>query len=263
MSASSSSLRDQAAAAVLVRESGLKVATPEQLVNALPGSDLDPQTLDTQEQAWLAAAGATLRATLPPATVSIAGAEPVTAASVSRPITGAVTLRNAGSRPVWWSVSVSGVPKTAPPASRHLMQVHRYFFGLDGKPVDPGKLPQNSVFVMVVEGAAEDGQAHQAMLMAGLPAGWEIAGRFGAGAVPGLDWLGKLSPTRAQQAADDRFAAAIDLAPEQQAFRVAVMLRAVTPGNYEYPGVELADMYRPALYARQQAVRVDVLPPQP
>lgn len=258
-----SALRDQAAATVLVRESGLKVVTPEQLVNALPGSGLDPQALDTQEQAWLAAAGAALRATLPPATVSIAGAKPVTTASLSQPIDGAVSLRNDGSRPAWWSVSVAGVPKTAPPASRHLMQVHRYFFGLDGKPVDPDKLAQNSVFVMVIEGAAEDGQAHQAMLMAGLPAGWEIAGRFGAGKVPGLDWLGQLSATRAQQAADDRFAAAIDLTPQQQAFRVAVMLRAVTPGNYEYPGTELADMYRPALYARQQAVRIDVLPPKP
>jgi len=127
--------------------------------------------------------------------------------------------------------------------------------------VDPGKLTQNSVFVMVIEGGADDNEAHQAMVMAGLPAGWEIAGRFSGGTVDGMDWLGKLTATEAQLAADDRFAAAIDLDPDHESFRIAVMLRAVTPGNYEYPGVELADMYRPAIYARQQTVGIDVLPP--
>ena len=42
-----------------------------------------------------------------------------------------------------------------------------------------------------------------------------------------------------------------------------MILRAVTPGSYEYPGVAVADMYRPAVFARQGTVRVAVTPATP
>jgi uncharacterized protein YfaS (alpha-2-macroglobulin family) len=100
------------------------------------------------------------------------------------------------------------------------------------------------------------------MLLHGLPAGWEIAGRFGDGKVPGMDWLGELSETAAQPAADDRFAAVVDLSADKPSFRVAVRLRAVTPGDYELPGADLSDMYRPAVFARQAAGRITVLAPE-
>ncbi len=253
--------RDQAAIAVLVQESGLHVVPPTRLAALLPGADLDPTALSTQEQAWLAAAGAALGTQGSPLSVSIGGSAVQHAADLSRPINGAVTLHNSGPDPAWWTMSVSGIPKAPPSASRHLMHIQRLFYGLDGRTVDPGKLAQNSVFVMVLDGGADDNEAHQAMVMAGLPAGWEVAGRFSGGKVDGMDWLGALTATQAQLAADDRFAAAIELDPDHENFRIAVMLRAVTPGNYDYPGVELADMYRPAIYARQRTVRVDVLPP--
>jgi alpha-2-macroglobulin len=184
----------------------------------------------------------------------------VTAAE-SVPIAGQVAVRNEGAAAVWEGISIAGVPKVAPAAGQRLMHVRRFFYSMGGQALDVGKLKQNSVFVMVIEGGAEDGQAHQAMLLAGLPAGWEIAGRFASGKPPGMGWLGELSDTAAQFAADDRFAAAIDLSPEHEDFRVGVMLRAVTPGDYELPGAALADMYRPAIFARQGSVRIDVLPP--
>ena len=97
--------------------------------------------------------------------------------------------------------------------------------------------------------------------MQGLPAGWEIAGVFGSGAVPGMSWLGALSDTEAQPAGDDRFVAVLDLTGDKPSFRVAVKLRAVTQGDFELPGIELADMYRPGVYARQASNRITVLPP--
>jgi uncharacterized protein YfaS (alpha-2-macroglobulin family) len=118
------------------------------------------------------------------------------------------------------------------------------------------------VFVLLLEGRAEDGQAHRAQLIQGLPAGWEIAGRFGAGKAAGLPWLGELSETEAQPAADDRFAAVIVMEDNKPGFRDAVRLRAVTPGEYELPGAALSDMYRPAIFARQGSNRVKVLAPE-
>jgi len=146
----------------------------------------------------------------------------------------------------------------APPAAHDLMRVARRFYNLDGTALDLDHLKQNTIFVLVLEGRAEDAQYHRALVMQGLPAGWEIAARF-AGGASGLSWLPELSETEAQPAADDRFAAVIQLTPDKPDFRVAVRLRAVTPGEFEIPGAELSDMYRPAVFARQAANRIKVL----
>jgi uncharacterized protein YfaS (alpha-2-macroglobulin family) len=73
-----------------------------------------------------------------------------------------------------------------------------------------------------------------------------------------MSWIGKLSDTEAQPAADDRYAAVVALTPERPDFRLAVRLRAVTQGTFELPGAEVADMYRPAVLARQNAGRITV-----
>ena len=119
------------------------------------------------------------------------------------------------------------------------MRITRQFFTLDGQPLNLDTLRQNTVFVVLLEGRAEDGQAHRAMVQHGLPAGWEIAARFSGGAAPGLSWLGKLTE-------------------DAPAFRLAVRVRAVTPGVFELPGAEVSDMYRPGIFARQAAGRVTV-----
>ena len=154
---------------------------------------------------------------------------------------------------------MTGIPATPLPAARSQMRVTRQFETLDGQPLDLDHLKQNTVFVLVLEGKAEDGQAHRAMVQHGLPAGWEIAGRMGGGDVPGMAWLGKLSDTEAQPGADDRYAAVVALTAEKPDFRLAVRVRAVTPGTFELPGAEVADMYRPAVFARQAAARITIV----
>jgi uncharacterized protein YfaS (alpha-2-macroglobulin family) len=50
---------------------------------------------------------------------------------------------------------------------------------------------------------------------------------------------------------DDRYIAAFDTRPENgNAFTFAYILRAVTPGKYKAPAIELEDMYKPELRAR-------------
>ena len=172
---------------------------------------------------------------------------------------GRLIARNLADKPVWRAVSVTGIPATPLPAARSQMRITRQFETLDGQPLDLDHLKQNTVFVLVLEGKAEDGQAHRAMVQHGLPAGWEIAGRLGGGDVPGMAWLGKLSETEAQPGADDRYAAVVALTAEKPDFRLAVRVRAVTPGTFELPGAEVADMYRPAVFARQAAGRITIV----
>jgi len=250
-------LRDQAAIALLLKESGLPGDRLTKLLATMPGADLSADTLSTQEQSWAAAAGAVLGRNGTPAHVALNGSDLAPVVSVA--LTGPATARNLSDKPVWRVVSVTGIPATPLPAARSQMRITRQFKTLDRQALDLDHLKQNTVFVLVLEGKAEDGQPHRAMLQHGLPAGWEVAGRLGGGEVPGMGWLGKLSETEAQPAADDRYAAVVALTPEHPDFRLAVRVRAVTPGTYELPGAEVADMYRPGVFARQAAGRITVV----
>jgi len=255
-----STLRDKAAIAVLLKESGLLPAQLGRLLASLPGAELRPDSLNTQEQAWTAAAAEVLGRDGRPPNIAVDGRDLPKSVVQRLALTGPATAHNAGDRPVWQSVSVSGVTLQAPPASRNQMRVRRNFMALDGSTLDLERMRQNTVFVLLLEGRSDDDADHQAMLLQGLPAGWEIAGRLAEGDVPGMPWLGKLTATEAQPAADDRFAAVLALSKAAPDFRVAVRLRAVTPGDYEMPGAELSDMYAPGVYARQGANRIKVLP---
>jgi uncharacterized protein YfaS (alpha-2-macroglobulin family) len=251
-------LRDQAAIAVLLKESGLAEDQLPRLLDAMPGANLVPDSLSTQEQSWTAAAAAALGRDGRPTLVSVDGRSLPSAPVVSLALDTPITVRNLGDRSVWRAMSVTGVPTAALPATRAQMRITRQFFGLDGQPLDLDHLKQNTVFVVLLEGRSDDGQPHRAMVQQGLPAGWESVARLSGGEVPGMSWIGKLSDTEAQPAADDRYAAVVALTPERPDFRLAVRLRAVTQGTFELPGAEVADMYRPAVLARQNAGRITV-----
>jgi hypothetical protein len=252
-------LRDQAAIAVLLKESGLPGDRLARLIEAMPGADLSPDTLSTQEQAWAAAAAAVLSRNGAPAHVAVDGKDLPPAPTLSIALTGPMTARNLAAQAVWRTVSVTGVPATPLPAARSGMRITRQFKTLDGQALDLDHLKQNTVFVILLEGKSEDGQPHRVMVQHGLPAGWEIAAKLAAGDVPGMAWLGKLTDTEAQPAADDRYAAVVALTADKPDFRLAVRVRAVTPGTFELPGAEAADMYRPGVFARQGAGRITIV----
>jgi uncharacterized protein YfaS (alpha-2-macroglobulin family) len=252
-------LRDQAAIAVLLKESGLPGDRLARVIQAMPGADLSPDTLSTQEQSWAAAAAAVLSRNGAPAHVAVDGKDLPPAPTLSIALTGPMTARNLAAQAVWRTVSVTGVPATPLPAARSGMRITRQFKTLDGQALDLDHLKQNTVFIILLEGKSEDGQPHRAMVQHGLPAGWEIAAKLAAGDVPGMAWLGKLTDTEAQPAADDRYAAAVALTADKPDFRLAVRVRAVTPGTFELPGAEAADMYRPGVFARQSAGRITIV----
>jgi uncharacterized protein YfaS (alpha-2-macroglobulin family) len=263
-----SAVRDQLATAVLLRESGLLRDQLTKLVARLPGADLTPAGLNTQEQAWAVAVAAALGRDGRAADVAVIngdiGSQPRSGGARSVMLTGPVTVKNQGRQPVWQSVAITGVPVQGLPAARSGMRISRRFLNLDGTPLNLDLLRQNTVFILVLDAKIEDGQAHTVMITQGLPAGWEIAGRIQppaeGGSVPGMSWLDGLTATDAQPAADDRYAAISSVAAKQTDLRLAVRLRAVTPGSFALPGAAMGDMYRPALFARQAEGRVKILP---
>jgi len=253
-----SAARDALAVATLYAESRPPAERLTALRARLPGPELTPALASTQEQAWGVLAAATLGGGRN-ARVALDGRALTPAPLAMAPLAAPSVARNLGEAAVQAAVTITGVPATPPPAARAGMRITRRFLALDGQPLNLDALRRNTVFVLLLEGRAEDGEAHRALVQQGLPAGWEIAGRLPAGSVAGMGWLGELSETTATPALDDRFAAALDLTPEAPAFRVAVRLRAATAGSFELPGAQLEDFYRPAIFARQNTGRIAVV----
>jgi uncharacterized protein YfaS (alpha-2-macroglobulin family) len=224
---------------------------------------------NTQEQAWAVAAASVLGRDGRPVRVSLDGRDLPTAAVVAAGLTAAGSAVNRGEAPVVQAVSIIGVPTSPLPAASQGMRVARRFFATDGQPLDLDRVRQGTNFVLLLEARALTNERHQAMVIQGLPAGWEITGRLPAGEVQGMPWLGTLTEPEAQPARDDRYAAAVTLTPQEPLARLAVRLRAVTPGRFELPGMEASDMYRPGVFARQNSGRIvvyaegEAMPPVP
>jgi len=258
--------RDAAAILVLLQESGILRERRTALVDRLRPEALRPNVSSTQEQAWALAASSFLSEGAGRVSVLVDGrpaplGNPVTLNRRAEELARPVQIRNAGASSIWISETVTLVPRQPPAASREGMRIRRQFLQRDGSPVALDQIQQNNVFFLLLEGAAETGLDHRAIVVHPLPAGWEIEPvRLGPGTPEAFAFLGELSTVAGSAAGDDRFAAAVDLTAQQREFRVAFAVRAVTAGSFELPGASIEDMYRPRFQARQATGRIVVHP---
>ena len=72
-------------------------------------------------------------------------------------------------------------------------------------------------------------------------------------------FLGKLTEASAQESRDDRFVATWSV-PGREPFAFAYVARAVTPGDFFFPGVQALDMYHPGVGGRSESGRLKVAP---
>ena len=223
----------------------------------------------TQEQAWLllaAEAAAKLTGNSMTIAVGTNPAETRSAAEYFRRQLGAnappVTVANRGTTPVWRSASITGVVKADLPAESNGYSVSRWVFGPDGKLVDLSKIHQTDLLVVVLKGVRKNGAVPaRALVVDLLPAGLEIqnANALGGDSTGGYSWLKNLSSADYTEARDDRYIAAIDLPGGTSEFTLAYVVRAVTPGVYKYPALDVEDMYEPETYGRTAMGKLTVL----
>ena len=92
-----------------------------------------------------------------------------------------------------------------------------------------------------------------------LPAGFEIdnPNLVRGGDIAALDWLETTEETRMTEFRQDRFLAALDWTSTGP-FRLAYVVRAVSPGSFHLPAATVEDMYRPTWRAWTDAGRVTV-----
>jgi uncharacterized protein YfaS (alpha-2-macroglobulin family) len=176
-----------------------------------------------------------------------------------------LTVTNQGDQPVYLRATAAGVPTEAQPPVEAGAEISRQFFTLDGKPTSLDKIKQNDVVVAVVTGSFKDATTHRAMVIDLLPAGLEIENeRLNNTRREGdFAWLPEMTEAKYVEYRDDRYIAAFDAVPDNgSSFTFAYILRAVTPGQYKAPAVEVEDMYKPEIRARGDTGQVVVAPYQ-
>jgi uncharacterized protein YfaS (alpha-2-macroglobulin family) len=182
-------------------------------------------------------------------------------------------VTNDGERPVWLQVTARGVPIDPQPAASEGLSVRRQFLTLTGEPANLARLRQNDRVIVSIDGRNLEGGYHEVALLDLLPAGFEIESVLTDDTVKSFPFLAKLSDTRIAEARDDRFFASFNLGRKTyrswwddpadtyaNSFHVAYIVRAVTPGSFVLPAVNVSDMYAPRVYARSGMGNVAIAP---
>ena len=273
-----SPLRNRAALIALATEAGGREALAE-VVNAVREklvAKIDQTT--TQEEAWLLLAARAMSAGGELA-YSVDGekrkaaTEPVVLNPDQAAVARGMRVTNDGERPVWLQVTARGVPIDPQPAASEGLSVRRQFLTLTGEPANLARLRQNDRVIVSIDGRNLEGGYHEVALLDLLPAGFEIETVLTDDTVKSFPFLAKLSDTRIAEARDDRFFASFNLGRKTyrswwddpadtyaNAFHVAYIVRAVTPGSFVLPAVNVSDMYAPRVYARSGMGNIAIAP---
>ncbi|NPD69640.1 alpha-2-macroglobulin family protein [Lichenicola cladoniae] len=250
----------------------------QRLVQQFNLMDLSPPQLNDQEKAGLLGVAAAMDRDDPAVRIAVNGkevADPVHLPQAFTPDTDDIakgyTVSNTGTRPLWLTTTVTGTPTQAPPATDTGYSVRAEALTMSGDRFDTRHLRQNDRFIVLVSGSADGGDVHRTILVSMLPAGWEIESTITDGQ-DGFDFLGELTHAKSEQAQDDRFVAIFGTDPDkardtgvskslgQNEYRLAYVVRAVTPGSFILPETVVTDRYRPTITGRTAASRTEVAP---
>lgn len=247
--------RDAAAVLTLAVEAGSNAVDREALTDRIATSGV----LSTQESTWaLLAANALIDR--PDATgVTIDGA-PAEGPLVEVRALGAVPIAVAnGGADTTLTLTSFGVPEGDEAASGNGYAITRSYYAMDGTPLDASSVKVGTRMVAVLE-VTPFGRGEARLMVADpLPAGFEIdnPNLMTAGSVPALEGLGLLDVVNHAQYRQDRFLAAVDRM-DNTPFRLAYVVRAVSPGTFRHPAASVEDMYRPDFRAVGETGRVSV-----
>lgn len=247
--------RDAAAVLTLAVEAGSQAVDVEALTTRIASQG----ALSTQEATWtLLAANALI--SQPDAGITLNGQPTdgplvkVLDATMQDPV------KVASEKDTTVTVTTFGVPTDPVAAGGNGYAIARSYYTLKGEPaaLDGAKVGDRIVAVLEVTPFGR-GEA-RLMVNDPLPAGFEIdnPNLISGGSVADLSFLdlaGEASHTEFRQ---DRFLAAIDRM-DNSSFRLAYILRAVSPGTYHQPAASVEDMYRPDLNAHSDEGKVTVV----
>ena len=157
------------------------------------------------------------------------------------------------------TLTTYGVPDAPQEPIGYGYSIKRDYFTLDGDYAEGDfKAGERRVVVLSIEPFENVGA--RLIVDDALPAGLEIdnPNLLRSGDIKGLDWLKPKSALHAEFRAD-RFLAAVDHRGND-AFQLAYIVRAVSPGDYHHPAALVEDMYRPEYRALTASGTLTVRP---
>lgn len=259
-----SHLRDAAAVLALATEARSDAVDVGRLAEEVAAAAQGPTS--TQEKAWLLMAA---RALMGPAAESVTlDGEPVAGPLIRLLNTyalgdGRIVVENTGTAPVPAVLTTWGVPVEPGPAGGTGYRIERAWYTLDGQPVSPETVLQNTRLASVLTVTSESDRTARLIVDDPLPAGFEIdnPNLLRSGTITALDWLDTEEEVAMSEFRADRFLAALDR-NEAGSFRLAYIVRAVSPGRFHHPAATVDDMYRPEFRAWTDTGRVEIVPEQ-
>ncbi|MCX8507503.1 MAG: alpha-2-macroglobulin, partial [Rhodobacteraceae bacterium] len=257
-----SNLRDATAVLALAGEAGSSAIPAEKLGQSVAAS-LMKRSLSTQESTWALLATHAMTSGQAAEQFSLNGApltgplvrviEDQTAGGASQ------TIANSGKAEATLTLTTFGIPSEPEPARGNGYQITRSWYTMEGEPVSLDQVKQGTRMVAVIEVTPLGSGEARLMINDPLPAGFEIdnPNLIRGGDVAALDWLTTMDSPRTTEFRQDRFLAAVDWTSSEP-FRLAYVVRAISPGSYRLPAASVEDMYRPDYRAITDSGRVTV-----
>ena len=152
-----------------------------------------------------------------------------------------------------------GIPSDPEPASGNGYSIDRFYFTMDGKPVSPDHVRLNERLAVLIKVSPHRYSEARLIVNDPLPAGFEIdnPALVQSGDVAALDWLQLNASPQNTEFRAERFVAAVDWS-SKDAFQLAYIVRAISPGKFHHPAASVEDMYRPQYRARTGVATVEI-----
>ncbi|MES2665405.1 MAG: alpha-2-macroglobulin family protein [Pseudomonadota bacterium] len=248
--------RDAAAVLTLALEAGSTAVDREALTDQIATTG---GNRSTQETTWALLAANALIDRPGADGITIDGTP--TEGPLVRVLNGAaapVVVRNDGADTTL-TVTAYGVPETAEPAGGNGYSITRTYYSLDGTQMELADVATGTRLVTVLEVTPFGNSEARLMVSDPLPAGFEIdnPNLMSGGSVAAFDWLDTQVEVAHSEFRQDRFLTAIDWR-SADSFRLAYVVRAVSPGVFHHPAASVEDMYRPDFRARTDAGTVTI-----
>ncbi len=258
-----SHLRDTAAVLTLAVEAGTEVLDQRALALRLTPQSMGGRARSTQENMWsLMAANALIEDT--PADAFLINGQPangpvVQVLDAQTSVDREVAVLNQSGKSTTTVLTSYGIPAEPEPAGGNGYFIDRFYFTMDGKPVSPSKIALNERLVVVLKITPQRYSEARLIVNDPLPAGLEIdnPNLLKSGDVKALDWLKLGVVPQHTEFRSERFVAAVDWS-NKDAFQLAYIVRAISPGRFHHPAASVEDMYRPEYRARTGVGVVEV-----
>ncbi|MDT8857489.1 alpha-2-macroglobulin family protein [Paracoccaceae bacterium Fryx2] len=251
--------RDAAAVLTLAAEAGSQAVDRAVLTDRIAARGTG---LSTQEATWALLATNALIDRPGTEGLTIDGAAPngplvrvLEAQAASVP----VVVANGGTAPTTLTVTTYGVPSEPEPAGGNGYAITRSYYTLEGEPATVDSVKAGTRLVTVLEVTPFGSGEARLMVADPLPAGFEIdnPNLIKGGSISALDWLGLEEDVAHSEFRQDRFLTAVNRT-DSTPFRLAYVVRAVSPGVFHHPAASVEDMYRPDFRARTDAGRITI-----